>query len=259
MEIQQQQSEILVTGSTGCLGRAVCKGLQKQGLDYSIATRRKDDGNHPSLYLNLDNGYGIREAVKDRRVILHLASDKKHPDNDVRGIQAILKEMKKSRSKAHLIYISIVGVDQVPMRYFKQKWLSEQQIAASGIFYSTLRATQFHEYINELMTSFLRWPIGVLPKQIPIQPIDVELVANTLVAMVEEAPLGKTKSMGGPEVLNMGEAAEIWMKCRNKNKPVLNLPFWGSAAGKLNSGALLSNEITYAGKTWEQWLGDYDH
>ena len=60
----------------------------------------------------------------------------------------------------HLVYISVVGADRVPVvsgvdrtmfGYFASKLAAEQVVADSGLPWTTLRATQFHDL-------FLTWP-----------------------------------------------------------------------------------------------------
>ena len=56
----------------------------------------------------------------------------------------------------HLVYISVVGADRIPVvsavdramfGYFASKLAAERVVADSGLPWTTLRATQFHDLI----------------------------------------------------------------------------------------------------------------
>lgn len=47
----------------------------------------------------------------------------------------------------YIVYISLVGVDQIPLGYYATKLRVEQSLAASGISNTIRRATQLHDLI----------------------------------------------------------------------------------------------------------------
>lgn len=48
---------------------------------------------------------------------------------------------------AHLVYISVIGADRVPLGYFRSKLGAERAVADSGLPWTTLRAAQFHDLV----------------------------------------------------------------------------------------------------------------
>lgn len=254
MEQQSKSSsDILVTGGTGLLGKAVCALLSKRGIGYAVATHKKPvDGN--MVHMDLTIAEGMDTAILNRKVILHLASDKKHPDNDVSGTKKLLQEIVKLNYNAHFIYISIVGIDELPMPYFRQKLQVEQEIKKSGVTYSIIRATQFHNYIDQILKQFLKFPLGILPHKVPVQPIDVSVVAEQLVNMCFEQPSNHTENIGGKEVLSLEEIAAVWLNIQNKRKTIVNMPLWGKAGRSLKAGSLTCANKTSEGKDWKQWV-----
>src|SRR5262249_56171828 len=52
------------------------------------------------------------------------------------------------RASAHLLYVSIVGVDRHRFPYYKAKFAVEQILARTKVSYSITRATQFHQLID---------------------------------------------------------------------------------------------------------------
>jgi uncharacterized protein YbjT (DUF2867 family) len=234
---------ILVTGASGLLGKAVCEILDRKKFSYVKSTHRKEAVSGHTVYMDLKSGDGIKEAIKSKSVVLHLASDKKHPDNDVNGTALLVQEIKNQRPKVHFIYISIVGTDLLPMTYFKQKYQIEKIIENSGIHWSILRTTQFFEYIDQVLNQFLQFPIGFIPKLVPVQPIDKALVAEELAEMIFKPPSYQIKNIGGKNISTLEETARHWLNKYQKKRMIFNLPLWGKLGRNLLAGALTTEHI----------------
>jgi uncharacterized protein YbjT (DUF2867 family) len=56
---------------------------------------------------------------------------------------------------AHLVYISIVGIDRVPMSYYRVKLEEERLVESSGLAWTILRATRSTIWSASLRR---RWP-----------------------------------------------------------------------------------------------------
>jgi uncharacterized protein YbjT (DUF2867 family) len=254
MKNAAEKKTILVTGGSGYLGQEVCNLLININADFITSTHQRGSLTDQQVFVDLETGDGIKDAIQGKTVILHLASDKKKPDNDVEGMKHLIAEIKKQQSKVHLIYISIVGIDLLPMPYFKQKMMAEQELVNSGVNWSILRATQFHKYVDELLHQFLAYPVGIIPKAVPVQPIDVHVVAEKLVEMTAGVPSHQKKDMGGEEVFEFIELAKSWGKIRHKSKLILNFPLWGRWGKNLKNGALTTADKSSSGMSWESWL-----
>ncbi len=235
-------SDILITGGTGRLGKVLSRLLTGNGTEHTLASRNKPANADNWVFIDLLNKRGIEQAVAEKKIIFHLAHDLK---KDSIATQNLLDAL-KGKPDVHLIYISIVGIDVVPMAYYRQKLISEQAIARSGLAFSILRATQFHEYAEFVISSFLRFPVGFLPAKVLMQPIQIEVVARELLQMPQGAPLNGIKNTGGAEVLSLGEMAKLWLKATKKKRLILPLPLRGAASGLkkggLTSGAAPSGE-----------------
>jgi len=247
--------EILITGGTGILGKSLCSLFEQRSIPFTTSTHKQALKNN-MVIMNIETGEGIKEAVSGKKIILHLASDKKHPDNDVSGTQKLINEIKHQGLNLHFIYISIVGIEKLPMTYFKQKLQTEELIKKSGISWSILRATQFHNYVDQILKQLLKLPIGILPKKVPIQPIDVLPVAEKLLEISFQEPTYRTDNIGGKEILSLETLSQSWMAIQNIKKPLLNLPLWGSTGNNLINGALTCSQKTNEGRNWQQWLNE---
>ena len=63
----------------------------------------------------------------------------------------------------HLVFVSIVGVDRVPLGYYRRKLADEQLISTSGLPWTVLRATQFHDVVAALLGILAIPPIMIVP------------------------------------------------------------------------------------------------
>ena len=130
-----------------------------------------------------------------------------------------------ARTAAHLIFISIVGVDRIPFGYYRDKFASEQAIEASGVPFTIIRVTQFHGFVTEALEAQRHLPV-TLGLPISAQTIHMPEVAERLADLVEAGPSGRVADLGGPEQLTFREYAELWQKKRGIRRPIwaLHLP-----------------------------------
>src|SRR3712207_5750624 len=156
-------SEILVTGSTGSLGRLVVARLREGGRDVRALSRRGHPGTVPG---DLLTGEGLERAVEGVGTIVHCASSptKKTRRIDVEGTQCLLQAASRAGVQ-HLVFISIVGVDRNPyFPYYRMKLEAERIVERSSVPWTILRATQFHDFVLRSIRSLDRLPIMPVPK-----------------------------------------------------------------------------------------------
>lgn len=243
-------SEIFITGGTGNLGRSLVKLLTEKQKPFVIGSRSNKYGADNIVVMDLLANTGLKEAVKGRKIIFHLATDLK---KDTEATQNLLNAIGND-TDVHLIYMSIVGIDDVPFPYYQQKLASENAVKASGIPYTILRATQFHEFIDELLSTFLKFPIGILPKKVVSQPIQIEVVADELYKLSLEKPENKTYNIGGLESFTFGQMAEEWQKQTGKKRWMINLPLLGKLGKSFREGKLTTPNIQPESISWSNWL-----
>ena len=178
----------LVTGGTGTLGRLVVPKLQVAGFDVRVLSRQSHDGADGIEFVtgDLATGQGIEAAVAGTGIILHLAGGMKgNEDETWRLVQAA-----SQAGTRHLVYISVVGADKIPIisgidramfAYYGSKLAAERVVADSGLPWTTLRATQFHESMLKLVQQMAKMPVIPVPAGWSFQPIDAGEVADRLV------------------------------------------------------------------------------
>ena len=198
---------ITITGGTGTLGRRVVETLHAAGQAPSILSRRPGVGH---VVADLQSGAGLPQALDGTQTVLHLATNRR---SDARATQHLL-DAARTAGVQHLVYVSIVGVDAVPRGYYRSKLTCEELIASSGVPYTILRATQFHEFVADFLRPQRRLP-RVVTLDVPVQPISTAAVASRLASLAAASPAhGRVDDLGGPDVLPLAEFARQWLEAR---------------------------------------------
>ncbi|NNH71166.1 SDR family oxidoreductase [Nocardia uniformis] len=242
-------SEILVTGGTGALGRHIVDRLREQGHKVRVLSRRAGAGTHTG---DLSTGAGVAEAVAGVDAVVHAASDfRKFGGPDLTQTEQLLRA---SGGVAHLLYVSIVGIEKFPFRYYRNKLACERMVVNSGVPHTILRATQFHELIASALRSVERLPVAPLPTDFRFQPVATPDVARRIAELVASEPLGRASDFGGPEVLTLAELAQTWRAARQRPRRVVRIPLPGRIARAYRAGENTCPDHTDGVLTWAEYV-----
>ncbi|MFW3168860.1 SDR family oxidoreductase [Geodermatophilus sp. CPCC 206100] len=248
---------VLVTGGSGLLGRAVVDRLTASGHSVRVLSRTTPAGPAPSVHAlrgDLHTGGGLAQAVTEAEVIVHCASDPRRPqDVDVAGTVRLLAAARRA-GRPHLVYISIVGADRIPWAYYRAKVAAEGLIAESGLPWTTLRSTQFHEFSLSAVRRLTRSPLVPVVRGWRFQPVDVGEVADRLVAGVAAGPAGRVPDLGGPEVLGMAELVRDYLTAAGDKRVLVPLAVPGGFSAAFRAGANLAPAARAGGQTWTDFL-----
>ena len=247
-------NHILITGSSGGLGRAVRPLLRQAGPQLRLMSRRAP-ASAEWVQADLDTGAGLAEAVRGVDTILHCASSPASRTQavDVEGTRRLLAAA-KAAGVAHLYYISIVGIERLPLAYYRAKVSAEAVVRASGVPWTILRATQFHSLIDGLFQASARFPIGLTVPALKYQPIDTSEVAAHIAATLAHGAAGRLPDIGGPEVLTLGEMLPPWLQARQLKRLLIPVPLPGGLGQALRSGYNTCPSQKFGKITWAQWL-----
>jgi uncharacterized protein YbjT (DUF2867 family) len=240
----------LVTGATGALGAPTVSRLRAAGHDVRALSRRSGPGLTTG---DLRTGAGIREAVAGADTVLHLATGPRGK-GDVDATRTLL-DAATGAGVRHLVLISIVGIDDIPLAYYRDKVVIEGLVQESGLPYSTLRATQFHSFVEAMFTAQRRSPIVVAPV-FPLQPIAVEEVADRLVELAGSAPAGRVADIGGPEQHSLPDLARVWARATGTRRPVVPLTLPGKLVAAYRAGSALVPGPAYGRQTFAEHLAE---
>lgn len=244
---------VLVTGGTGTLGRVVVDRLLERRYDVRLLSRRDEPPGHRKgtwVTGDLRTGAGIERSVAGADTIVHCATSGR---GDVAATRTLI-DAAKSAGAGHLVYISIVGIDDIPMFYYRAKLRVERLLEDSGIGCTILRATQFHDLLAAAISVQRRLPVVVVPAGVRFQPIDACDVATRLAGIAEQAPAGRVADIGGPQVRAGDELARTWLKAHGMRRPVLRPRIPGKMMKALAAGANLVPEHADGGATFDDFL-----
>jgi len=254
-------SPILVTGGTGTLGRLVVARLREAGCDVRVLSRRSRDSNESmeSVTGDLATDEGTEAAVAGAEIIVHCAGSNKGDEDKARHLVRAA-----SRAGArHLVYISVVGADRIPVDsridralfgYFSSKLAAERVIAESGVPWTTLRATQFHDLTLMTAQQMTKLPVVPVPAGFRFQPVDAGEVADRLVELALGTPAGLVPDIGGPQVYEMAELVRTYVRTRRMHRIFVPVPIPGNAARAIRAGANLAPDRAVGHRTWEDFL-----
>jgi uncharacterized protein YbjT (DUF2867 family) len=256
-------SPILVTGGTGTLGRLVVRRLRDAGSNVRVLSRRSRAAEDGIEFVtgDLATGAGIEPAVEEAGTIVHCAGSPKGDEDKARN----LVRAASRAEAAHLVYISVVGADRIPIGsrvdramfgYFGSKLAAERIVADSGLPFTTLRATQFHDLILTVAQEMAKLPVVPLPAGFRVQPVDADEVAARLVELTHGEPAGRVPDMGGPQVYGAAELLRGYLRATHRRR--LIVPIWlpGKAARVFRAGANLAPEQAVGRRTWEEFLAE---
>jgi uncharacterized protein YbjT (DUF2867 family) len=257
---------ILVTGGTGTLGRQVVARLHDAGHDVRVLSRH----HHPSAdgidYLAADllEGEGIEAAVDGAEVIVHCAGATKGDEEAARNL---VRAAARAGTR-HLVYISVIGVDRIPLvsgldramfGYFGSKLGAERAVAESGLPWTTLRASQFHDLLLVVARQMAKLPVVPVPAGFRFQPVDSGEVAGRLVELALGTPAGLVGDMAGPRVYTMADLLREYLRARGTRRVILPVRLPGKAARALRDGANLAPDRAVGRRTWEDFLAERLH
>jgi uncharacterized protein YbjT (DUF2867 family) len=258
---EASMTTVLVTGGAGRLGSKVIQELTATGYSVRIMSRKPQPPNVLSTaewaQADLETGQGIADAVAGIDMVVHAASSPfTHTRQiDVDGTRFLL-EQARAAGVAHVIYISIVGIDRIPYSYYRAKRAAEELVQKSDIPWSLLRATQFHYLVDLFFQAATKLPlVTLLPTDLQCQSIAESEVASRLCEIVAAGPRGCLSDLGGPEVLTAGEMVHSWLKLHGMHRRVLPLHVPGTVAQGFRCGFNTCPDQPVRGRiTWTEWV-----
>jgi uncharacterized protein YbjT (DUF2867 family) len=160
--------------------------------------------------------------------------------------------------------ISVVGAERIPVRsavdramfaYFASQRAKELVIEQSGLPWSNLRATQFHDgFILAMVRAMSKLPIVPLPAGTRFQPVDADEVADALAKLALGAPAGQVPDIAGPKIYDSESLLRSYLVAIGKHRLILKVRMPGAAAAAIREGANLAPDRAVGRRTWEEFL-----
>ncbi|MFF3751850.1 SDR family oxidoreductase [Streptomyces sp. NPDC002018] len=244
-------TKIVVVGGTGLIGSKVVADLAEQGLEAVPAS--------PHSGVNALTGEGLADALKDAQVVVDVSNSpsfekKAVMDFFTTSTTRLLAEA-KAAGVGHYVALSVVGTDRLPESpYFQAKTAQERLIAASGLAYSIVRATQFFEFVDGIADSATVDGTVRLPPAL-IQPIASDDVARAVSRAAVGDPVNGITEVAGPEPFGMDELIRTDLTLKGDPREVVTTPEAGYFGTPLKERSLLPGDGALLSETrFEDWL-----
>jgi uncharacterized protein YbjT (DUF2867 family) len=241
--------KLAVIGGTGLIGSQVVKVLNASGheaVPYS-----------PSTGLDLLSGKGLPEALRGADVAVNLTNSPTFDDASPAFFQQTMHNLLTAASAAgvgHVLVLSIVGADRVlGLDYYRAKVLQEDILKAGPVPYSIVRATQFFEFMDWLVSEAADENTVRLPATL-VQPIASADVAQEVADVSVGSPLRGTRDIAGPDVFAFDELGRITLAARGDHRAVVTDNSAGMLAAASGNALIARDGAVIAKATYREWL-----
>ncbi|KMO82839.1 SDR family oxidoreductase [Mycolicibacterium chlorophenolicum] len=209
--------KITVIGASGQIGSRVVEVLTAAGHDVVGASKRTG--------ADVLTGEGLADAVAGSAVLVDVTNSPSFEDGPVMDFfsrsSANLVKAAADAGVGHYVALSIVGADGLPdSGYMRAKVVQERTVADSGLPYTIVRATQFHEFAEAIVDSLAAGDEIHAP-QARIQPVAAADVAATVADAAGGAPVNGILDLGGPDKMTFAELARTVLTHRGEHTPVV--------------------------------------
>jgi uncharacterized protein YbjT (DUF2867 family) len=250
---------VLVTGASGTLGRALLARPAAARHHVRALARRLPTTSADGvewMRVDLGSGEGLTDAVAGVDVVIHAASAPRGDTAriDVGGTERLVAAAACAGVR-HLVYVSIVGIDRVPVAYYRHKLAAEAVVRSGEVPWTIVRGTQFHDLIDALFRGLDRVRLPVVPRGWLCQPIHVGDFADVLWDAVRRGPVGAAREVAGPEVLTWQAMLAAWRTAQGRSGRVLALPVPGRLGASFGRGDATAPARAVGGLTWSAWVG----
>jgi uncharacterized protein YbjT (DUF2867 family) len=243
--------KITVIGASGQIGSKVVELLTAAGHEVVAASL--------STGANVLTGEGLAEAVSGADALVDVVNSPSFDDDPVLEFftrsSSNLVTAARDGGVGHYVALSIVGADLLPdSGYMRAKVVQEQTITESGLPYTIVRATQFHEFAEAIMGSMVvgdevRAPDG------RIQPIAAADVAGEVATVAQGAPVNGVVNIGGPDKMSFAELAHAVLATQGGDKPVIIDPQATYFGTPVDDDSLVTGEGAVIARTrFMDWL-----
>ncbi|MEU6670983.1 NAD(P)H-binding protein [Streptomyces sp. NPDC046727] len=240
--------KIAVIGGTGLIGSQVVRNLTTAG--HEAVPHSKSTG------VDVISGQGLEEATAGADVVVNLTNSPTFDEASLGFFQTSMDNLLAAAHKGgvgHFVILSIVGVDQVPeLDYYRAKALQEKILAAGPIPYSIVRATQFMDFMDAVLSWTADADTVRLPAT-PIQPIASKDVASAVAEVAAGAPLNGVRNIAGPEVFTLDEVGRITLAHKGDHRTVVTDPTAGMFA-VVKGDVLTDTDAHLAPTRYTDWL-----
>ena len=227
--------KIVVIGGTGLIGSKTVAILRQGGHEVVAAS--------PNTGVNTITGEGLKEAMAGTQVVIDLANS---PSFEAKAVLEFFQTAGRNLLAAeaaagvrHHVALSIVGTDRTPENgYFRAKVAQEKLIEASGIPYTTIRSTQFLEFLGGIAASGAEGSVVRISPGL-FQPIAADDVAAIVADVALGAPRRGIIEIAGPERAPFSDIVARYLKAIGDPRTVVSDPEARYYGGRVEERSLV--------------------
>jgi uncharacterized protein YbjT (DUF2867 family) len=223
--------KIAVAGATGSLGRGIMSSLRARGI-ASVPISR-------SSGVDLTTGDGLDEALDGVTAVIDASS--KNTTNATaatRFFSAATNNLLAAEGRAgveHHVAVSIIGAAQIDAAYYAGKAAQERILTARESGWSVLRASQFHEFVEQIIEAGRMGPLQIVPTM-RTQP-------------------GFAPDLAGPREERMLDLVTRYLSAAGIRRRIVEIPLPGRFGRGMRDGTILPGRAARLGtRTFGEWL-----
>ncbi|MCG8920734.1 NAD(P)H-binding protein [Actinokineospora sp. PR83] len=241
---------IAVAGGTGAVGAPVVEAARAAGHEPVVIAR--------STGVDLVTGAGLTAALEGAEAVIDVSSvTTTSAAESVAFFEQATSRLLRAGADAgvrHHVVLSIVGCDRVDLGYYLGKRRQEELVLAGPVPATVLRATQFHEFAEQVLRRTAFGPVVLAPRM-RSRPIAAREVAAALVAAAEAEPVGRAPDLAGPQERDVPAMVRQVQRARGGHRLVLSVRPPGKLGAQLSGGGLLPTGPGPLGvETFDEWL-----
>jgi uncharacterized protein YbjT (DUF2867 family) len=246
------REKIAVAGATGRLGHHAVEILRERGHEVVPISR----GNG----VDVISGEGLAAALEGVDLVIDAATSPT-PEGAAEFYATSARNLHQAGAEhgvEGILVVSIIGTDHFDSGYNAAKVAQERAHFDGPVPARVLRASQFHEFIGELVKWGRQGDVSYVPEA-RTQPIAARSVAEALADLVDEAgsaPLGNPiAEVAGPREESMVEVAKLFATEQGNGLHIEAGEWPDDTEGLYPAGALLPGPLAkLTGPTYEEWL-----
>lgn len=241
---------IAVAGGTGTVGAPTVEAVRAAGHTPVVLSR--------SQGIDLTTGEGLDaalvgvDAIIDASNVTTLSAGKatEYFETATRNLLAAAHRA----GVAHIVALSIVGIDRIPYEYYAGKLAHEQAIERGGVPWTIQRATQFHEFAGQLFARASIGPLHLAPRA-RVQPVAAREVGRRLVEIASGSARGRAVDFAGPREERLDEMVRAYARTAGHRGWIPSVSIPGAQMRGMRAGLALPQEDAVLGRqTFAQWL-----
>jgi uncharacterized protein YbjT (DUF2867 family) len=242
---------IAVAGGTGTIGRRIVVSLARDGHEVRAFSRSAVD--YP---VDLTTGAGLDAALQGCEIVIDASNGP--PSSKARAVlvdgSRRLLAAERQAGVRHHVCVSIVGIEEVPMAYYRVKVEQERVVEGGGVPWTIVRSTQFHDLLGRLLTALGRW--HVMPSgRARFQPVEVGEAAEAVARVAVDPPRLARVTVAGPSVHDLRALGRIWMEVTGRRAVGIPIPLPGRLGRALQDGRLTcANPDVLGIETFAAWV-----